>query len=115
MYAIRSYYETDSLEMHNVMALPEHQNALKKMQKCYNEELKKWEQNAVSEAGYQEFVVLFDRSVPWEKKKQLIPEGFIEVYQDELKKIGYEGDLYDYPMILKQVEGSKSNFRNNFV
>jgi len=105
------FLKTDSLEMHNVMALPEHQNALKKMQKCYNEELKKWEQNAVSEAGYQEFVVLFDRSVPWEKKKQLIPEGFIEVYQDELKKIGYEGDLYDYPMILKQVEGSKSNFK----
>lgn len=105
------YLKDDPLEMHNVIAQPEHRKALKELRKQYDWELKKWKREAVKGAGYQEFAVLYDRTIPWEQKKALVPADFIDVYKTELEKIGYKGDIHNYNDILKFVEQSKVNFR----
>ncbi|WP_430931223.1 sulfatase family protein [Saccharicrinis sp. 156] len=61
--------ESDVLEMNNLSKDPESEYALKDMRKKYDSILKHWKKEAVSYNNYQQYVTLFDRSIPWEQKK----------------------------------------------
>jgi arylsulfatase A-like enzyme len=59
----------DPLEMTNLASNPEAGSVLSSMRKKYDAELGNWKTQAVSYNDYEKYGVLFDRSVPWEKKK----------------------------------------------
>ncbi|MEM9858891.1 MAG: sulfatase [Bacteroidota bacterium] len=60
---------TDPLEMSNVAGTPKFVNVLKVMREYYDEELRKWESEAVDYNNYQQYIILFDRTIPWQKKE----------------------------------------------
>ena len=59
----------DPLEMTNLAGNPEALPMLESMRKNYDEELKKWKEQVVSYNNYEKYGVLFDRSIPWDKKE----------------------------------------------
>jgi len=59
----------DPLEMTNLANIPEVSPIRDSMRKKYDVELQKWKQLAVSYNDYQQYGVLFDRSIPWQQKK----------------------------------------------
>ena len=61
----------DPLEMKNLAADPGASSMLKKMRKKYDKELKRLKKQAVAYNNYQQYGTLFDRTIPWEKKKLL--------------------------------------------
>ncbi|MGQ1788085.1 sulfatase family protein [Saccharicrinis sp. GN24d3] len=61
--------ESDALEMNNLSKDPESECDLKDMRKKYDSILKHWKKEAISYNNYQQYVTLFDRSIPWEQKK----------------------------------------------
>jgi hypothetical protein len=58
----------DPLEMSNLANDPDAAAALDTMREKYNNEVKRWKEQAVPYNGYAEYGRLFDRSVPWEEK-----------------------------------------------
>jgi arylsulfatase A-like enzyme len=60
---------SDPLEMKNLANDSETQAVLESMRKKYDAELTKWKQEAVSYNNYQQYVTLFDRSIPYDQKK----------------------------------------------
>jgi arylsulfatase A-like enzyme len=59
----------DPLEMKNLAGDRKSAKMLKSMRAKYDEELDNWKQGAVSYNNYQQYVTLFDRTIPWEEKK----------------------------------------------
>ena len=59
----------DPLEMTNLAHKPKTASMLASMREKYDVELEKWKQHAVPYNDYQQFGFLFDRSIPWEKKR----------------------------------------------
>ena len=59
----------DPIEMTNLANNPEASQALEKMRKAYDAELKKWQEGAVSNNRYGQYAEIFDRSIPWADKK----------------------------------------------
>ena len=55
--------------MTNLAGNPEALPMLESMRKNYDEELKKWKEQVVSYNNYEKYGVLFDRSIPWDKKE----------------------------------------------
>jgi arylsulfatase A-like enzyme len=60
---------SDPLEMKNLANDSETQAVLESMRGKYDAELTKWKQEAVSYNNYQQYVTLFDRTIPWNQKK----------------------------------------------
>ena len=63
------HLKKDPLEMTNLADNPEAASMLKSMRARYDTELEQWKQQAVEYNNYQQYGVLFDRSIPWEQKK----------------------------------------------
>lgn len=105
------YLKEDPMEMQNVIYDQEHREELEKMRSFYDKALINWQHEAVKDANYREFAVLYNRMIPWERKKDFVPPAFWEAYQKELAKIGYRGDIYDYRKVLRFVEVSPVEFR----
>ena len=59
----------DPLEMKNLANDSESVAKLKVMRIKYDAELKHWKQEVVSYNNYQQYVTLFDRTIPWQQKK----------------------------------------------
>ena len=61
--------KNDPLEMKNLVEDCKVQSDLKKMRAKYDNELKTWKKEAVDYNDYQQYIKLFDRSIPWDQKK----------------------------------------------
>ncbi|MEQ9290373.1 MAG: sulfatase [Cyclobacteriaceae bacterium] len=59
----------DPLEMKNLAQDPGSVAMLNTMRAKYDEELKRWKKGAVSYNNYQQYVALFDRTIPWQQKQ----------------------------------------------
>jgi len=62
----------DALELHNIAAINE--SVLKEMRAVYDKHLQHWKDHAVSYNQYQEYGIIFDRSIPWGQKEKLYIE-----------------------------------------
>ena len=62
----------DPYEMRNLLQQPSEHPGLAIMRHHYDIELQKWRDKAVPFNNYQPFGTVFDRSVSWEKKKELL-------------------------------------------
>jgi hypothetical protein len=62
----------DSLELRNEAHNPESKQAMKRMQKTYDEHVAHWKAEAVSYNDYQRFGAIFDRHISWSEKEPLI-------------------------------------------
>lgn len=70
--------KNDPHEMKNLASNPEQKAVLQKMRKLYDAQLEKWAKECVQGNSYPEYVTLFDRSLPWEEKEEMLPKGSIE-------------------------------------
>lgn len=61
--------ESDPLEMKNLANDSESVEILNSMRAKYDAQLKHWKKEAVSYNNYQQYVTLFDRSIPWKQKQ----------------------------------------------
>ncbi|MEQ8556522.1 MAG: sulfatase [Cyclobacteriaceae bacterium] len=59
----------DPLEMKNLAENPDYATMLNTMRAGYDKELLKWKKEAVSYNNYQQYVTLFDRTIPWNSKQ----------------------------------------------
>ena len=78
---------SDPYELKNVVANPEYAGILKDMRAAYDLQVQHWKSEAVPYNTYSEFGTILDRNVPWEDKKNLIPEGFpsgMRYYSEEI-------------------------------
>lgn len=64
----------DPFEMKNVAGDPACRSVLEQMRRRYDAEVKKWKAEAVPYNNYQVFGTLFDRQIPWDRKKDLLIE-----------------------------------------
>ncbi len=69
--------QNDPFEMVNLAPDPEHAEGLASMRKLYDAEVEKWKAQAVPHNDYQPFGTLFDRTIAWEDKRDLIPKQFL--------------------------------------
>ena len=76
----------DPLEMANLAKNPEFQKQLEWMRKQYDEKLVHWKNDGVNYNNYSSYVKIFNRTVPWEEKKDLYPKAPLASYQKEIKK-----------------------------
>ena len=75
----------DPLEMHNLAKNPEFRPVLETMRRQYDLQLARWKSNAVKYNDYAQYAEVFDRSVPWEDKKNLYHRAAIKSYEKEKK------------------------------
>jgi arylsulfatase A-like enzyme len=66
----------DPYEMRNVARDAEYRLVLETMRDRYDAEVQRWREQAVDYNDYQPFGTLFDRAVPWNEKKHLLPKQF---------------------------------------
>jgi arylsulfatase A-like enzyme len=59
----------DPLEMKNLANDPKYVSELNEMRAKYDEELMRWKQECLSYNYYQQYVTLFDRTIPWQQKE----------------------------------------------
>ena len=64
--------ENDPLELTNLAGDPEYDPVMEEMRRKYDEELGRWKQHVVSYNEYERFGTLFDRTVPWSTKADLL-------------------------------------------
>ncbi|MDF1755891.1 MAG: sulfatase [Verrucomicrobiales bacterium] len=62
------HLKRDPLEMTNLVSNPEAAPLLEEMRKNYDAAIRDWKEEAVPYNDYQQYGVLFDRSVPWDQK-----------------------------------------------
>lgn len=96
--------KTDKLEATNLAGSHEHEHVMKSMRTAYAMALTHWKKHVVPGYNYPEFSTIFDGEVTWQEKQNQYPEAFNDYYKNELKKLGYKGDIYDYEAILKAVK-----------
>ncbi|MGJ8691860.1 MAG: sulfatase-like hydrolase/transferase [Thalassotalea sp.] len=92
----------DSIEMKNVATDPANIAVLKAMREHYDNSLRKWQQESVSSNGYDSYATLFDRHIPWDKKKKSLEskwfkttQGYIKKYKQDPKKFF---DIYGFSL-----------------
>ena len=61
--------KNDALEMVNLAENPDASELLQVMRSKYDEQLRHWKENAVSDHNYSQYSTIFDRSVPWSEKE----------------------------------------------
>jgi arylsulfatase A-like enzyme len=75
----------DPLETTNLAANPEFREQLEKMRRQYDEQLVHWRAHAVVYGEYGQYAEIFDRTVPWEAKKNLYSRASLGSYRKEMK------------------------------
>jgi arylsulfatase A-like enzyme len=78
---------SDPYEMKNLAGVASYNKQLIRMRSHYDKVVEDWKNNAVAYSDYQQYGVLFDRTIPWAKKKDLIPEVMLKAYETELNFI----------------------------
>ncbi len=73
----------DPKEMTNLATNPEFKEQLEKMRKQYAKQLVLWKANAVNYNDYAQYAKVFDRTVPWEEKKNLYHRAAMGNYKKE--------------------------------
>ena len=63
------HFSKDPLEMTNLTNRPEASPMLNIMCAKYDAEVQRWKQQTVAYKNYQQYGILFDRTVPWEEKQ----------------------------------------------
>jgi len=73
----------DPQEMANLATNPEFREQLERMRKQYDAQLVHWQANAVGYNDYKQYAKIFDRTVPWEEKKDLYHHSALGSYKKE--------------------------------
>ncbi|MDQ8197903.1 sulfatase [Pelagicoccus enzymogenes] len=65
------HLDKDPLELVDLSRNPEYRSDLKSMRELYDQELAAWKRESVEYNNYQPYGTIFDREVPWSKKRLL--------------------------------------------
>jgi hypothetical protein len=65
----------DPLELKNLALNPEEKSALENMRVRYDDALVHWKAEAVDYNGYQEFGTIFERTLPWGEKADVMMQN----------------------------------------
>ncbi len=77
--------DRDPLEMTNLASNPEFKEQLEKMRKQYDAQLIHWKTEAVDYNDYAQYAEIFDRTVPWETKKDRYHRASMGNYKKEIE------------------------------
>jgi len=69
---------SDRQEMINLVGEPEQQEKLENMQILYDDYIRFWKKECVPGNRYPDYAILFDRNLPWDEKKDKIPEKMLK-------------------------------------
>lgn len=71
---VEELYHTraDSLELKNLVAIAKAKEELNSMRRRYDQAVAQWKKEAVAYHGYQAFGTIFDRHIPWSRKRSLV-------------------------------------------
>ena len=96
------FHVSDKFELKNLAKDPQYAKVMDEMRKHYDEQLAMIARDRVETHGYPTFETLYDRTIPWEKKRALFTEEQWKLYEGLLKQIKYTGDKFDYDAVLER-------------
>lgn len=95
----------DPMEMRNVAQDAGYADVLTTMRAHYADALAHWKANAVPYHHYQPFGLLFDPTVGWHEKRELVPSHMWKQYTSLAKQLGLpEEAWYDYDRVLESAQ-----------